>query len=118
MAGPRKRDAAAFSRSLEAEPDGAELLAAAVGDVGRPPGRYPLPFDAEVLDAVEGGEPRADLAFHDVRQRAGCGREGHRDDGGPALKGDGADETEVNDVHAQVGVDDARQRRANGGLPS
>ncbi len=36
---------------LNGEADGAQLLTPAVRDVGRPPGGYPLPVDAEVLDA-------------------------------------------------------------------
>src|SRR6266581_4713693 len=45
--------------ALEGEADGPGLLAAALCDVGGPPGRYPLPVDAQAVDAAEGGQRRS-----------------------------------------------------------
>ena len=75
---------------------------------------YPLPVDPDLVDAAERGESGADLVRHDARHRAGRGGEGHANDGGPPLEGDGPDEAEVDDVHAQVRVDDVEQRLADG----
>ncbi len=55
-----------------------------------------------------------DLVFDDAGEGACRGSEGHGDDGGLPLDRDSADKPEVDDVHAQIGVDDVRQRLAHG----
>ena len=51
------------------------------------------------------------LVLDDVGQRAGRGRQGHVDDGVVVLvDGDAVDEAEVDDVDAELGVDDVAQR--------
>ena len=77
----------------DGEADGAQLFAAAVGNIRGSPSQYPLPVDAEAFDAVEPGEFAADLVLHNAGQRARCGRKGHGDDGGLPLNGDCADES-------------------------
>jgi len=69
-------------------------------------GRYPLPVDAEVVDAAERDESGADLILQHAGERACRRGERHGDDRGPPVEGDAADESEVHDVHAEIGVDD------------
>src|SRR5205814_606690 len=84
--------------SSDGEADGVQLLAAAVGDVGRLPGRQPYPVDAEVVDVGRAGELGADLVLHDSGERAGGRGERHGDHGGVAVDADCSDESEVDDV--------------------
>jgi len=48
------------------EADGVQLFPAAAGDVGRPPGGYPLPVDDKPVEVTEGGELGPDLVLHDA----------------------------------------------------
>src|SRR5690606_18626811 len=88
----------------DVEADGAQLLAAGVGDLVRAPWRHPDPVDAlagdQALQGLRG------LILDDVGQRAGRGRQRHVDDCLVVLvHRDAVDEAEVDDVDAQLGVD-------------
>jgi hypothetical protein len=65
------RSPRAVSERLDGKADGAQLLPAAVGHIGRPPGGQPLPVDPESLNQVERVELRADLVLQHAGQRTG-----------------------------------------------
>src|SRR6478609_3779918 len=94
----------------DAEAEGPQLLATVVGDLVGTPRRHPDPVDPDVVDesgAGAAGERLAGLVLDDVDQRAGRRRQRHvqdRDVG--VVDVDAVDEPEVDDVHAQLGVDD------------
>src|SRR6185437_727816 len=100
---------AAGTNPLDVEAQGPELFAAVFGDVLRAPGRHPDPVDAEVgYHAVQG---LAGLVFDHVGERAGGARQGHVE-GGYLVGVDvyAVDQAQVDDVDAQLGVDDVAQR--------
>src|SRR4051794_21006164 len=89
----------------EVEAEGAQLLAAVVGDLVGTPRRHPHPVDAvrrdETLERLRG------LVLDDVGEGARSGRQRHVDDGVRLrVDGDAVDEAEVDDVDAELGVDD------------
>src|SRR6478609_6586614 len=93
----------------DVEAEGAQLLAAVVGDLVRTPRRHPDPVDPVGRDqALEG---LLGLVLDDVGERAGRRGERHVADGVVlAVDGDAVDEAEVDDVDAELGVDDVAQR--------
>src|SRR5690606_2126303 len=84
-----------------------KLFAAVLGDLLRPPRRHPDPVDAEVVDELARAlQHRRRLVLDDVRQRAGRRGQRHVDGGGVVgLDPDVVDQAQVDDVHAQLGVD-------------
>ena len=68
-----------YTRSLDIEAEGAELLAPVLGDALRAPRRQPHPVDAEVRHDPLEGFPG--LVFDDVGERAGRAGQGHIDRG-------------------------------------
>src|SRR4051812_44436713 len=94
----------------DAEPEGAQLLATVVGDLVGAPRRHPDPVDPDVVDqagAGTAGERLAGLVLDDVGQRAGRRGERHVQHRDIALVDvDAVDEPQVDDVDAELGVDD------------
>jgi len=74
-----------YTRPLDVEAEGAELLAPVLGDVLRAPGRHPHPVDAEVRHHPVEGVPG--LVLDHVGERAGRAGQGHVD-GGHAVGAD------------------------------
>jgi hypothetical protein len=92
-----------YTRSLDVEAEGAELLAPVLGDVLRAPRRHPHPVDAEVRHHPVEGVPG--LVLDDVGERAGRAGQGHVD-GGHAVGADvdAVDQAQVHHVDAELGV--------------
>ena len=96
-----------YTRSLDVEAEGAELLAPVLGDVLRAPRRHPHPVDAEVRHhPVEG---LGGLVLDDVGERAGRAGQGHVDGGHAVADVDAVDQAQVHDVDAELGVDHVPQ---------
>src|SRR4051812_23243119 len=93
----------------DGEADGAHHLAAVVGDPLRTPRRHPHPVDAEPVAVPV--ERLSRLLLDDVGQRAAGRGERHRDEQGVVLvvPVEVVDEAEVDDVDAELGVDDVLQ---------
>src|SRR5689334_3685239 len=92
----------------DSEAEGAQLLAAVLGDLLRAPRRHPDPVDRDVLDQAAGaaaGEGGAGLLLDHVRQRAGRRRQGHVDDRLVVLDLQAVDQAQVDDVDPELGVD-------------
>src|SRR6476661_4881237 len=89
----------------EVEAEGAQLLAAVLGDLVGAPRRHPHPVDPVGRDETLEGLSR--LVLDDVGERA-CGRRQRHVDDGVRLRvdGDAVDEAEIDDVDAELGVDD------------
>src|SRR5215218_9776627 len=104
---PERQRAGAKS---DAEAEGAELLAAVVGDLVRAPRRHPDPVDPDVVDqagAGTTGQRLTGLVLDDVGQPAGRRGQRHVQDRHVRLVDvDAVDETQVDDVDTQLGVDD------------
>jgi len=98
-----------YTRSLDVEAEGAELLAPVLGDVLRAPRRQPHPVDPELRhDPVErlGG-----LILDHVGERARRAGQRHVDGGHPVgAHLDAVDQPEVDHVDAEFGVDHVSQR--------
>src|SRR5689334_16295019 len=90
------------------EAQGAQLLAAVLGNLVRTPRRHPHPVDLDVVDqaaARRADERGPGLLLDHVGQRAGRRGQGHVDGGDAALGPDAVDQAQVDDVDAQLGVD-------------
>src|SRR6478736_7613146 len=89
----------------EVEAEGAQLLAAVLGDLVRAPRRHPHPVDPVGRDETLEGLRR--LVLDNVGERA-CGRGQRHVENGVRLRvdGDAVDEAQVDDVDAELGVDD------------
>lgn len=98
-----------YTRSLDVETEGAELLAPVLGNALRAPRRQPHPVDAEVRhDPLEG---LPGLVLDDVGERAGRAGQGHVDRGhAVAADVDAVDQAEVHDVDAEFRVDHVPER--------
>src|SRR5579862_1101688 len=98
-----------YTRSLDVEAEGAELLAPVLGDALGAPRRQPHPVDAEVRhDPLEG---LPGLVLNDVGERAGRAGQGHVDRGhAVAADVDAVDQAQVHDVDAELGVDHVPER--------
>src|SRR5688572_17964217 len=94
----------------DAEAERAQLLAAVVGDLVRAPRRHPDPVDPDVVDqagAGAAGQRLTGLVLDDVGERAGRRGQRHVQDGDVAVVDvDAVDEAQVDDVDAELGVDD------------
>src|SRR3954454_10381839 len=94
----------------DVEAERAQLLAAVVGDLVGTPRRHPHPVDPDVVDqagAGAAGQRLTGLVLDDVGQRAGRRGQGHVDDGDVVLVDvQPVDQAQVDDVDAQLGVDD------------
>jgi hypothetical protein len=97
-----------YTRSLDVEAEGAELLAPVLGDVLRTPRRHPHPVDAEIRHESLEGVPG--LVFDDVGERAGRAGQRHVDGGHAVADVDAVDQAEVHDVDAELRVDHVPQR--------
>ena len=98
------------SAPLDGEAEVAKLLAALFVDHVGAPRRGPDPVDGELGDLVHGTHNCAlGLVLQHVLERAGRGGQRHVDNGGGALDPDVVYQTEVNNVDAQLGVDDIEQ---------
>src|SRR5215472_13605088 len=96
-------------RRSDVEAEGAQLLAAVVGDLVGTPRGQPHPVDLEVGDDAFQGRRR--LVLDHVGERAGRAGEGHVDGGDPVrLQVDPVDEPEIDHVDAEFGVDHVPQR--------
>src|SRR5882757_7705278 len=96
----------------DVEPEGAQLLAAVVGDLVRAPRRHPDPVDLEVADDALGRG--LGLLLDDVGERAGGRGEGHVQGGDVGVVDvDAVDQAQVDHVDAQFGVDDVVQGLAD-----
>src|ERR1700733_5660781 len=97
------------AKKLNVEPKRPELLAAVVGDRLRPPWRHPHPVDREVLNRVL--ERLGRLLLDHVGERAGRAGQRHVQGGlVRAVEQHPVDEAEVDDVDAELGVDNVAQR--------
>src|SRR6476661_3037911 len=93
----------------EVEAEGAQLLAAVLGDLVGAPRRHPHPVDPVGRDETLEGLSR--LVLDDVGERARGRRQRHVDDGVLLrVDGDAVDEAEVDDVDPELGVDDIAHR--------
>src|SRR5215469_9678705 len=115
LAAARKQEAASHDAVIVAggrsdvESQRAELLAAVLGNLLRPPRWQPHPVDREAWHQAV--ERRGRLILDHVGQRAGRTGQRHVDGhAAVALHMDLVDEAEVHDVHAQFRVDDVSQR--------
>ena len=98
-----------YTRSLDVEAEGAELLAPVLGDALRAPRRQPHPVDAEVRHDPLEGFPG--LVFDDVGERAGRAGQGHIDRGHAVVADvDAVDQAQVHDVDAEFRVDHVPER--------
>src|SRR5690242_13167095 len=105
----------AVGGSSEVEAEGAQLLAAVLGDLVGAPRRHPHPVDAVGRD--EALERLGGLVLDDVGERARGRGQRHVDDGVRLrVDGDAVDEPEVDDVDAELGVDDVGHVGRGGGL--
>src|SRR5262249_44064733 len=93
----------------DVETQGAEPVAAGLGDLVRPPPGQPHPADAEVGD--QAGERGGGVLLGDGGERARGAGQRHVD-GGHAVpaEGDAVDKAQVDHVDAQLGVHDVAQR--------
>jgi hypothetical protein len=98
-----------YTRPLDVEAEGAELLAPVLGDALGAPRRQPHPVDAEVRHHPVEGVPG--LVLDDVGERAGRTGQGHVDGGHPVgADVDAVDQAQVHDVDAEFRVDHVPQR--------
>jgi SseB protein N-terminal domain/SseB protein C-terminal domain len=97
-----------YTRPLDVEAEGAELLAPVLGDALRPPRRQPHPVDAEVRHDTLEGVPG--LVLDDVGERAGRAGQGHIDGGHAVADVDAVDQAQVYDVDAEFRVDHVPER--------
>src|SRR5882757_5308390 len=96
----------------DVEAEGAQLLAAVVGDLVRAPRRHPDPVDLQVADDALGGG--LGLLLDDVGEGAGGRGEGHVEGGDVGVVDvDAVDQAQVDHVDAQFGVDHVVQRLAD-----
>src|SRR3954449_5462451 len=93
----------------DVEAERPQLPAAVVGDLVRAPRGHPHPVDGHVVDQpLEGA---LGLVLDDVRERAGRRGERHvEDDVVSLVEVHAVDEAEVDDVDAELGVDDVLHR--------
>src|SRR6476620_1942364 len=96
--------------SSDRETEGAQLLAAVLGDLVRTPRREPHPVDLQFAAQPAAHERAAGLVLDDIGQRARRGREGHVEGDDVLFLGNAVHEAEVDDVDAQFRVDDVAHR--------
>ena len=102
-------DCSVLRHRIQIEPDGGKLFAAFGRDLVDSPTGLPRPIDAEFLD--ETGKSARAFVFNEFRQRACRRGEGHRDDRPSQIVDfDAVDQTKVDDIDTQFGVDYLMQR--------
>src|SRR6185437_12447190 len=101
----RYRPRTCGSGSLDAEAERPELLAAVFGDLVGAPRRHPDPVDLDVVDELA-HERGAGLVLDHVGEGAGRAGERHVDHGDALGLLDAVHQAEVDDVDAQLRVDD------------